>query len=139
MIWGAHHDQQQPEPIEDVYCGIVNPRAWPFSDPLVIELVIARSSFFVKDVHINTSLAGLQHYLRQRVRGLPIWEVMYFAHDEGAGAYRADFYHWVKVALGLAVIEFKNDGDRVLDWLESHRYSSRNLNQGATDIEAASA
>ena len=136
MIWGA---QQQPKPTDDVFCGVVNPPAWPFSDPLIIELVIAPGSFFVKDVRINTPLAGLQRYLRQRVRGLPICEVMYFPPDEDAGVYRADFFYWVKVALGKAVIEFKNDGDRLLDWMESHRYSSRDPHQRVQDIEVASA
>ena len=128
MFRGAN----QPEPTDDVYCGIVSPPAWPFSDPLVIELVIARGSLFVKDVHINTPLAGLRRHLRQRVRGLPIWEVMYLPHD--AGVYRADFFYWVQVALGKAVIEFKSD--RLLDWMASLRYSSSDR---PTDLQAASA
>ena len=142
MFWGrthAHRRQSVPEPADDVYCGIVNPPAWPFSDPLVIEVVVARGSFFVKDVHINAPLVGLQRYLRQRLRSLPIWEVMYFPPDEEAGVYRADFLYWARVALGKAVIEFKNDGDRVLDWMESLSYSSRAPHRGATDIEVASA
>ncbi len=125
----THADQRQPEwePTDDVYCGIVSSSAWPFSDPLVVELVVARDSFFVKDVHINAPLTGLRRYVRQRVRGMPIWEAMYLPPGEEAGVYRADFFHCVEIALGLAVIEFKNDGDRVLDWMKSLRYSSRDL------------
>ena len=66
---GTPTDQRQsvPEPTDDVYCGVVSAPPWPFGDPLIIELVVARGSVFVKDVHISAPLAGLKRYLRHRV------------------------------------------------------------------------
>ncbi len=107
----------------DVYCGIVLASAWPLGVTLAVEVEVPKGSHVVSNVSTNVPLPGLRRYLR-RLRGLPIGDLMYVRFDDyhaGNGSGSVDLMYWVKVALGNAVIEFKRDGDRLLDWLESLR------------------
>lgn len=111
----------QAEPQSDVYCGIVQASAWLLGTTLAVEVEVPKGSHLVSNVTSNVPLPGLRRYLR-RLRGLPIGRLMYVQFDDyhaGDGHGSVDLTHWLKVALGNAVIEFKRD--RPDDWLRSLR------------------
>ena len=116
--------QAEPQSADvDVYCGIVQASAWPLGVTLAVEVEVPKGSHIVSNVSTNVPLPGLRRYLR-RLRGLPIGQLMYVQLDDyhaGNGWGSVDLTYWVQVALGNAVIEFKHDGDRLLDWMESLR------------------
>ena len=113
-----------PRPI-DVYCGVVSVPPWPLSEPLVVELAVERGSFLIADVYTNAGLPGLRRFLRSRLRGVPVCDVAWISSDGKQDAYRADYWHWVEVALVFALKSFKEDSGRLLDWLDSLAHSER--------------
>ncbi len=108
----------------EVYCGIVQAPTWPLDGAIAVEVEVPKGSHIVSNVSTNVPLPRLRRYLR-RLRGLPIGDLVYVQFDDyhaGDGWGSVDLMYWVQVALGNAVIEFKRDGDRLLDWMESMRH-----------------
>ncbi len=108
--------------IVDVFCGVVAVPAWPFGEPLVVELDIERGSYLIQDAHTNAPLPGLRRYLRRVLRGLPIGSAAFLTFDKTQGRYCARYWKWVQGALILAIKEFKEE--HFVEWLDSLQHGS---------------
>ena len=96
-----------PTSAVDVFCGVIQPGAWPFAEPLVVEVEVERGSYTVKDIHTNAPLPGLRSYLRRSTRGLPVGRLLFLDNEGTLGVYRARYWRWVRAALIFAAAEFR--------------------------------
>ncbi|MEX0785836.1 MAG: hypothetical protein WD939_04295 [Dehalococcoidia bacterium] len=121
--------------VDDVYCGVYSSDLWPLREPLVVEVEVPRGSFLVASVEVNATLPALRRFLRRRLQGVPVCDLAWPLSYESWGVYRADYWHCVEGALVLALEAFKEDGDRLFDWLASLHYTAQ-LREGIVPLEA---